>query len=258
MNTTLDFLLNTRWFTAWRQIFKEEHSTWFSSWITEQHFRRRFNVRLVNTWMSFQSIFSLLFSMRGVKEQAGVDGGGESILHSNPRHNRSPPAEIWGPICWFLLVGLIPGLPWPSSRCGKWSVNSLQICCGWGGLRALAGRNVTWTPLHREAALWDGALMHIVSGPNRKLTQQFKAEPAGENACWRQSSCGGSSGRDGEAAWLLPHILSWYFTVDGVAWVFHQTHTHRHELLVSDWRAVCKALTFLEQMTAEYFWSKLL
>ncbi len=96
-----------------------------------------------------------------------------------------------GSICQFLLVGLVPGLPWPSSRCGKWSVNSLQICCGWGGPWALAGRNVTWTPLQREAALRDGAFMHIVSGPNRKLTQQFKGEPAGENVCWRQWSCGG-------------------------------------------------------------------
>lgn len=73
----------------------------------------------------------------------------------------------------------------------QWSVNSLQICSGWGGPRALAGRNVTWTPLHREAALRDGAFMHIVSGPDRKLTQQFKRDPAGENTCWRQWSCGG-------------------------------------------------------------------
>lgn len=116
--------------------------------------------------------------------------GGESILYSNPRYNHShSPAEIQGAICWFLLVGLVPGLPWPSSRCGKWSVNSLQICCGWGGPRALAGRNVTWTPLQKEAALWDGAFMHILSGPIRKLTQQLKGEPAGENACWRQWSC---------------------------------------------------------------------
>lgn len=112
-------------------------------------------------------------------------------------------------------MGLVPGLPWPSSRCGKWSVNSLQICCGWGGPRALAGRNVTWTPLHREAALRDGAFMHIVSGPNRKLTQQFKGEAAGEKACWRWLSCGGFLEEERRLFGICPtNYHSWYFTVD--------------------------------------------
>lgn len=133
-------------------------------------------------------------------------------------------------------MGLVPGLPWPSSRCGKWSVNSLQICCGWGGPWAFAGRNVTWTPLHREAALRDGAFMHIVSGPNRKLTQQFKGEPAGETACWRQWSCGGFLAEARRPLGFCPiSYHSWYFTGD-----CSRSKLVSHQILPHVWVARCR------------------
>lgn len=136
-------------------------------------------ILLLNALIYFQSRFPLLLSLPEC----------ESVVlllsqYSAPAQETLPPLlmKSVGSFSWALFQVWLGSLPV--------KYNSLQICWGWGGPRALAGRNVTWTVLHREAVLQDGALMHIMSGPNRKLTQRSMWEVAGENTCWCQWSCG--------------------------------------------------------------------
>lgn len=99
--------------------------------------------------------------------------------------------EIWSLSCWHLRGYLLVPSCGPCSRFALaffqlWEVKCKQFTdLLWlGRAQSLAARNVTWTPLKREAELSEGALVYILSESIRKRTQQFKGD-----VCWRQRLC---------------------------------------------------------------------